>query len=221
MPFSFKGINWATYFLELILLVLGITIAFAIDRCTQRRGLEEEKQAITASLLYYFEEDANNLESIIQNNKNVYQNTRTIVRYISQNERPEPDSLLNLSLRNIYETDFTPFSTSIVDLKARYDFEKLKDPQLKQKLENVFSQYQKVEIVEELYHQYYMEKNAFWDRHYDFVKNELIHKEALLGNDFQNLMVRLNDLLRRKSDYYGEALEECQQLLAYLNQKDI
>jgi hypothetical protein len=221
MSFSFKGINWATYFLELTLLVLGITIAFAIDRCTQRQGLNEEKEAILSSLIYYFEEDEKSLESIIQNNDNVYQSTRSIVRYISQNEKVDPDSLLNLSFRNIYETDFSPFSTSIVDLKARYDFEKLADPQLKQRLEKVFSQYKKVEIVEELYHKYYMEKNAFWDQHYDFVKNKLINKNALLGNDFQNLMVRLNDLLRRKSDYYEDALQECRHLLDYLNQKDL
>jgi hypothetical protein len=108
MSFSFKGINWATYFLELTLLVLGITIAFAIDRCTQRQGLNEEKEAILSSLIYYFEEDQKSLESIIQNNDNVYQSTRSIVRYISQNEKVDPDSLLNLSFRNIYETDFSP-----------------------------------------------------------------------------------------------------------------
>lgn len=216
MSFSFKGINWANYLMELILLVLGITIAFSIDRCTQRQGQKAEKESILSSLVYHFEEDLANLKSVLDNNENIYQNSRLIVNYIRQNEVVDSDSLLHLSLRKIYETDFTPFASSIVELKARYDIDKLELPELKQRLERVFNGYQKVEIVETQYRQYYEEKNAFWDQHFDFIRDELVDEKALEEIYFQNLMARINDLLRRKSDYYKEAEKECQEILAFL-----
>lgn len=137
-----KFSNYLIYAIgEIILVVIGILIALAINNSHEDRLIQEKEQIYLAGLKDEFQISKAKLEELIRVNRQSFEGARTIVEYISEasvlpTEREFSELLFNTFA---FDVAFNPNNSLLNEMISSGSLRDLSDPQLRIRLTNWIS----------------------------------------------------------------------------------
>lgn len=123
---------------EIILVVIGILIALAINNVNQNRLIEEKEQTYLKGLRVEFEISKLKLEELIAVNKNNYQGAKRIIEYISNKEEVPTEVEFSQLLFNTFSFDisFNPNNSLLNEMINSGSLKDISNPALRVQLTN-------------------------------------------------------------------------------------
>ena len=108
----FKKQNWISYLIELVIVVLGVTIAFQLNVLQQQRKENKEKRFFTSRMLLEVESNLDNIDGVVKYRNVIVKKTAMLVKYI------KGDTLLASDLLDTCVA--IPGNYSIPDIRTDY-----------------------------------------------------------------------------------------------------
>lgn len=137
-----KFSNYLIYAIgEIILVVIGILIALAINNSHENRLILEKEQIYLAGLKDEFQTSKLKLEELIRVNRQSFEGARTIVEYISEASVPPTEKEFSELLFNTFAFDvaFNPNNSLLNEMISSGSLRDLSDPELRIRLTNWIS----------------------------------------------------------------------------------
>lgn len=214
MRFDLKELNWANYLIELLIVILGISIAFSIDRCAERQREQKETDKLVRVIEQEFKEDLESLGFCNNNNKSVYNKSKEGIRYLQKSASASVDSVLFYTNRaNYFETDFNSKLPELVTKEVLKTIDFNHYYQLKAEFDELFNYYGLIEIYEQRYDELLNGPyKDFWNKNYNFLKEKPTNSNAFFSDEYQNILLQLHSETAKKQRYYKEGFEQCQKL---------
>lgn len=214
-----KKINWRYVFGELFIVIVGITIAFNLNRCSQKSEDKKLKQQYLANLVIDLEQDKKVLQQNIKATKNRSEKIKEIIKIINSGQ------LLNASHNMlVFEASemegYTPanstYSTlvnsghlNLIDFELRRAIEK----HYTETNTRILSEYERMEIIHKKYLADYYIYHANYDK---FSSNEFVFDDTKLLKNILRSMEGAGNFLIKESE---EGVKSCDLLVGIINKK--
>jgi len=126
---------------EIILVVIGILIALAINNSNLNRIKRDKEQIYLAGLRNEFETSRLKLIELMEVNRQSYQGAKIIVEFISNNKKPPTEKQFSELLVNAFSFDiaFNPNNSLLNEMINSGSLKDITNPQLRIKLTNWIS----------------------------------------------------------------------------------
>ena len=204
---------------EIILVVIGILIALQINHWNENRINANKETAILASIHKEFKQNRKQLDSVISQHKNVYNNCGKIISRFPITSKPEPEALDSLAAQLWWTyggNTFNPSQTSIKALASTSSFDIIKNTTLRDLLiswNDLITDYQEEELRsrDHIWEQY----DPYMSKHFDFnfnFKDKRNDFDALQTLEFEFLVKSRYDLVDQILNTSGE-LQKVQETL--------
>ena len=202
------------YVLELVLIILGITIAFAVDRCAEGVRKRNEEQEVLDNIKAVLEADIANLETCKSMNAALYKSVKEVHANLKKSGSLNPDTVMEKT-RYLYNIiDFKPSFRSLSGMGNVYRLDLINNVELKQRFKQLFDLYEALEEYEEDYEWIFKKRfSPYWKINYNDFLQQPIQREAFIQPEYLNIIFDLRDRLARKSKFYESTLEEATYLL--------
>lgn len=202
-----KSINWKDHFVSLLVVILGISVAFYLEGYREGKSADKLSAQYLISLSEDLEEDRKLLDTLNAVNERLLANLVKLSN-ASVGAPVDLDSLAGFMYSIMYNPPFTPQSTSYESMKSSGQMDLLSDFEVRKK-------------VVELYEQYYSGMGQFdaaiAEHLRDFVKPYFVENaryvgpnrldEAILNNpQFRNMIFSYRYLFAQKSGFYKNVL---------------
>jgi len=158
MPINFRTINWAEKFIELLLVILGITIAFSIEKCSEARSNHIAKKQIVQEIAQRIREDYAKLGQCVANNDAVIRNSTAVLETLRTTKRLSEEQLLETKTM-YYDIDFTPSYSNISELRSTFNLGQVQEIQLLNSLREMYDSYNLLEHYEGIYTEQVLEQH--------------------------------------------------------------
>lgn len=118
---------------EILLIVIGILLALAIDNNSQQKALHKKEQVYLVGLLGEFQISAKKLEELIRVNRQSLEGARQLANYISgTTPLPKEAQLSELLYRTFaYDVNFNPNNALLTEMINSGSLKDISNPQLK------------------------------------------------------------------------------------------
>lgn len=211
---KWRQLKGGDYAIELVMIILGITIAFAVDRCAESRRNNKEEIKVLDNIKSVLEDDIAHLKECRFLNEEIRKDVRQVHKVLSEQKFLNPDTVIKRT-RFIYNiVDFKPSFRSLAGMGNVYRLDLVNDSKLKSKLKHLFDQYEALEEYEQDYEQILSEQfTPFWQRHFNTFTQQPIHKEAFIKPEYLNIIFSLRDRLGRKAKFYETTINAAQKML--------
>jgi len=218
MASDFKTINWAEKLIELLLVILGITIAFSIEKCSETRSNRIIRKQIIQEIAVRIREDYATLGQCLLNNDAVIANSADILDVLRSKQQLNEEQLLATKTM-YYDIDFTPSYSNITELRNTFNLGQIQDIELLNSLREMYGSYSLLEHYESIYTEKILTRHAeFWRKHYDEVQEQFHTTEDFNHFHYHNILQDFQSILGRKSRYYKISQEKTQTVLQQLAQ---
>jgi len=120
---------------EIVLIVIGILIAIAIDNNNEERKIQKMEQVYLLGLKNEFEQSRIKLQTLIEFNRNSYEDARMIAGYITSGKFPDEAELSVLLFNAIsYEIAYNPNNSLLNEVISTGYLKNFRNAQLRQEL---------------------------------------------------------------------------------------
>lgn len=209
-------IDWKSKFLDFLIVVIGITIAFKLNTWNEsRKAATEEK-----SYLISFNEESiineNNLKEALEHSKLVMQEIENIKGpLLSKNYNDQDIKILIGSM--ISMANFTPITTTMDNISASGEFDLITDMELRKNLIITYDSFKTTSRLEKVLEDY-VDKylTPFLLQNYRLNDLSPINSENLQEPVFENIVIGYEALLQQKINGYEATLERLQSLNGHL-----
>lgn len=214
-----QKINWSNHFIELIVVVIGISIAFMLDNWNQERENQKLEQKYLNSFKNDIVSDASRLDSTIigvENKLNI------IGKYINEvkNGKASIEKAEVIIPHLLATYGFSPKQTTFQSLTNNGALNLVSDYKLKEEIVSYYYYYEELKIKEQVLYDYllafvlpYVYKNV------DFLSGEIVNKAVPNSFEFKNIVTSYFILERQNQEVYKEYKLENSELLKSINQK--
>ena len=211
-----KKINWQYSFGEILIVIIGITIAFSMNKCAQDAKDHQQKNQYLTNIKNDVTSDKLQLE---KNNEEINEKlklTREIIPLLAT-DSPEKMQIIGKIFKVANVTNFTPNNITYQTLINSGDFKLIDDFDLKKAIEShyasydiMFKDYERQETIHKEYLGPYFVNNADYDamRRGQFA----FSNEKLL----KNIMQSMNGSFMFKQKATEKAINSCDSLLRVL-----
>ena len=213
---SKSGKTWSSYFLELLVVIVGITIAFTLDRWSNTKKEQDLELSYKASLVTDLEKDVDALKLVMDS-------TETIIRYVSEvfqfNYSNAPlDSYTRYHVVSSYLTSyFYPQNGTYVSLVNSGDISVIKDFELKKQLSDHYNvKYKEIEridnviknLVDNIVQPYVIDYVEFSP-----IKDGIEDAKPLKTNKAINMLGSVFNLLKQRQIVYDSIRADAEKLV--------
>ena len=196
---------------EIILVVIGILIALSINNWNENRITSNKENTILANIHKEFSENKKQLEKIVVEHKEEYNNTTKIINHFPIKSKPEPMVLDSLS-KYLWESydgwTFNPSQTSINALTSTSSFDIISNTDLRNLLiswSDLVEDYQEEEQHNKDYiinhYEVYISKHFGWEFNFKDERNDF---KALQSLEFEYLVHNKSSLMKWILEGSGE-----------------
>ncbi|MEY8870424.1 hypothetical protein EVU94_01225 [Flavobacteriaceae bacterium 144Ye] len=201
---------------EILIVIVGISIAFTMNKCSENSKSEALKQQYLENIKSDIEIDKKNLKSIFQSIDKKIETLNTVLPLINT-DNPEKHSKLSTIYTVFTSTDFFPKDVTYQTMINSGDFKLIDDFNLKTAIENHYSNYkimlkdyERLDIIHKEYLGKYMIENVDFD----------IMKKGQFGYNneklFKNILQSVNGALMIKRRATEQGIKSCDSLLKIL-----
>lgn len=201
-----KKINWLDHFANLLVVILGISIAFYLEGYKEEKANRSKEQKYLESLIKDLETDIEALDTLQQLNKMI---TKSIVA-LSEATTGKPYDDLSQVRNDIltiqYNPPFEPQRTVYESIKSSGQIDKISDFDIRNDVIELYEQYYRGtnqydealnEHVRDFIKPYFM-KNM------KFTSQSTVADDFLRDSEFQNMIYAYRFLFTAKDGFYGE-----------------
>jgi hypothetical protein len=107
--------KWPEYLLEIIVLIIGIYGAFAVDEWSQNREKRSQEQQVLKQLLVDYETNLNQLDQKLSERQSIIINGLKVLSYIDNSENLNKDSLIAYLGVLVVDPTFDPIENSLIN----------------------------------------------------------------------------------------------------------
>ena len=209
-----KNINWLDHFANLLVVILGITIAFYLEGYKEEKANRNKEKEYIESLLVDLEADIEALDTLREVNQMISKAVVTLAGASVGNTYDDGAKLRNDILIIQYNPPFSPQRTSYESMKSSGHIDGISSFELRK------------DIIE-LYEQFYRGTAQYDDaltRHVnDYIKpfsmknlrfsNTLAFQDEFLSKiEFQNMIFSYRYLFTAKDTFYGQVLDQVKEV---------
>ncbi len=223
-----KKINWKNHLIEVLVVIIGVSIAFALNNWKEQGDQEEQERIYLESLRSDIESDIEQLDSLMSNCKRISASHARLL-YFLKNEPASPDSLFTHTIMLFALPDFQANVVTYDALKSSGDLRLINSFGLKKAIFETYQRYGTIEQLEQILLDNMHQVSApYLLDHFDYdvfqftgvadaaVKAEVM---AFLMNDrkFKNLVYANNGFIYSITAHYNKAKQRCIALKATLD----
>lgn len=212
-----KKINWQYTFGEILIVIIGISIAFSINKCAEDSKNEKQKQQYLLNIKNDVEADNIALEEnrkLIEEKIGVASEVLPLLNTNAPNKMSAVSKIFNL----MQLSNFTPNDNTYQALINSGDFKLIDDFELKTAIEKHYSSYEAIQqdyarlenIQKEHVGPYFIYHTDFDD----FSKGEFGFKDEKL---LKNIIISMRGAFELKLKATQKGIESCNKLLGFLN----
>ncbi|NMM47829.1 DUF6090 family protein [Marinigracilibium pacificum] len=218
-PKSKSKIDWKSKLLDLLIVIIGITIAFQLNEWSEsRKTTNEELDYLTS----FYEENISN-----QNNLKEALN-------FSKNTKNDIDTLKNLLLTGNYKdnrinqliskmmimADFSPSITTMENIKASGEFDLIKNIDLRRDLISTYNSYTTTDKLEDMLKEYVNEYvTPFFMHNVRFSSLGISDPNIISDPKLENIVLGYEALLAQQIGGYERTLNKLTPLLDRLSKQ--
>ncbi len=143
--------KWREYVIEILVIIVGITLSFALNAWKEQQSKKELEQIYLKSLQRDISSDIEALNQVIDETAQVVAKARTLLSYSAKPDAATFNEAIFLAdLRDVFERpNFVSNDAAFTDLKSSGNMQILTDFGLKNNLFNYYKHYEAIKAVEE------------------------------------------------------------------------
>jgi hypothetical protein len=217
------NIDWKNHFIELIVVFIGISLAFALDNWREDINNRKLEKQYIGSFYKDISDDASSLEEIMRISK---VKVDRIERYINRLKyhTTVQDSALIIIQDIMTKTPFSPKLSTYESIKSSGNLNILSDYKLKHDIIGYYQSLIDMKMKEDVYNNY-IDQFAipFVYENLDFLNQKLIKKNVLTSKRFNNLIFGYYALLTQNLKTYKNIYNKTQDLktqISFLNKTE-
>ncbi|MEP5613568.1 MAG: DUF6090 family protein [Cyclobacteriaceae bacterium] len=216
-----KNVNWFDHIANLLVVILGISIAFYLESYKEVKANKAQERKYMASLVEDLQSDLAALDTLGEINKSIA-NAIVNLSNASIGSPFDSDSLVGYLLGTQYNPPFSPQLTTYESLKASGRMDLISDFDIRNKVVELYEQYYRGtkqyddainENLRDFYKPFYMKNIVFTGR-------RTISTEFLTTTEFRNIMFAYRYLFLAKSEFYNQVRLEVDSTLQSLKQQN-
>lgn len=202
-----RNINWTNHFIELIVVVIGITIAFMLNNWRENYKDRQLEQKYLSSFRDEIELDLKELEYILNDNQQRLRRATQLLNMI-KGQKMEPDSVMVIFGDMSKLNSFTPALSTYESITSSGKLGIISNYYLKEDLVRYYRKFDEKKLIDEVYNAYVNEfVIPFVFEHVDFLSQQLVKESALRSHKFRNLAGGYYQLVAQNVDFYQGILE--------------
>ena len=220
-----KKVNWLDHFANLLVVILGISIAFYMEGWREEAGNRKQEKKYLESLATDLQTDLEALDTLLKVNEEL--SASLINLSMASVGRPygSDSALMYQMLKIQYNPPFTPQRTTYESLKASGKMDLIRDFELRNQIVDLYEQFYRGtseydaalnQHVRDFVKPYYM-KNV------RFTGPQSIDPSFLNNDEFRNIIFAYRYLFIAKDEFYKNVLSKTDsvknEIVGYLGQK--
>jgi hypothetical protein len=219
IKFNFN-IDWKSIIIELLIVIIGISIAFKLNTWNESKKVDLEVKDYIASFKEENISNETNLILAVEYSISIKKDVDTLKQILTSGEYND-SRIINLSASMMGLSSFVPSEITMENIKASGDFDLIKDNLLRKKLISTYKSYDTSLMLEGLLSDYlntYL--TPFFMENIRFSDFSSLHNNFIENPKFENIVFGYEVLLNQQITGYQDNLEKVRQLNAYLLSKD-
>jgi len=215
-----ESINWKNYFIELLVVIVGITAAFALNNWQENRKNSQKEALYIQSLIEDIESDIKALEAAA---KLVSDNLRAVKRldYLIRHERLTHDSTGSYAANMFIVAKFAPQNMTYESLKSAGSIELIRSFELKKQISALYNFYDEIATVGKVFNDFLNQYIIpFFYEHVDFRTLGAMDPRLLRMTKFSNIVVGYLAVADQEKRAYEQSAEKCKTLLTNLHKQN-
>ena len=214
---SKQSIQWRNYIIELLVVIIGISIAFMLEGWSAGKKQDTLERNYLNSLKSDLLKDKEDLQEIMDSTTVLIKNVGTAFQLI-YGKRPDSEFRRHHVTSTYLATYFYPQNGTYVSLINSGDISVVKDFELKKSLSNLYNiEYQEMErvdnvvrnLVDNMLHPYMINNVEF-----SITRDGIESADPLKANRCINMMGSYFNLLSYRQQHYQALLAKCDALIA-------
>lgn len=213
-----KRINWLDHFANLLVVILGISIAFYLERYKEESNNQKQEVKYLESLVTDLETDGETLDTLIIINESILEALNNL-SFASIGRSYGTDSMLRAHLFAIqYNPPFTPQRTTYESLKASGKLGLIDDFEIRNNILDVYEQYYRgTNEYDAAINEHLRDfLKPFCMKNIRFTSAKSIDSDFLSENEFRNMIFGYRNLFLSKHAFYQEVVQHTNRLKSEL-----
>jgi len=216
-----KKINWQYTFGEILIVIIGISIAFSLNKCAENSKNEAQKLQYLTNIKNDIEADKISLEKNVKALEDKIETSNQILPKLNT-EAPDKMSITGKIFSIVSLVNFTPNDNTYQALVNSGDFKLIEDFEVKTAIEKHYAtyeimskSYERLENIQKEYVGHYFIHNIDCD---DFAKGKFGFKDEKL---LKNIILSMRGAFDLKLKATKDGIASCDSLINILNQKTL
>lgn len=198
--------------IQVLLIFIGVLIAFAVDRWYDRLKVSKNKNLFLADQIDQFTTEKEGLSKLMVHNEDLLKGLEKALM-----ENQSLDTILENTQRLNYRTNFNSDFTSLSDLREVYQIDDFLNLEMKKRFKKIFQNYWDIDHYEDNFDkvmddQYGPFRRRYFNRH----NQTYIEKKKFASDEFLNILSSCKVQLRNKNVMYKRTQEEIESLISEL-----
>jgi len=216
-----KNINWFDHIANLLVVIIGISIAFYLESYKESKASKQQEQKYMESLIEDLHSDLVALDTLGELNK-LIGNSLVKLSDASVGSPYDSDSLVGYLLGTQYNPPFSPQLTTYESLKASGQMDLISDFDIRNQVVELYEQYyrgtkQYDDAIDENLRDFY---KPFYMKNITFTGRSTIDTGFLKKTEFRNIMFAYRYLFLAKSEFYKQVRMEVDSTLKSLKEQN-
>jgi len=197
---------------QVILIILGILIAFAVDRAYENFKIKQGRKAFIENQKEQLMEEQQSLKTTIEYTEALLHRANMGLDYI--------DNLDTIITYTAYLPNYYYFSSefnTLRELREIYPVNDYLDISLRKAYKSLYGSYSNIQFYENQY-TVEIEKNfrPFWRKNHNSFNDTFINKDLFKSSKYLNIISSCKDILNKRIEAYEYGIEKNEQLIKKL-----
>ncbi len=210
-------IDWKSKFMDLLIVVIGITIAFNLNSWNLSIETNSKVKGYIQNFSAESKANQENLSTAIAFSEETHKDIDTL-KNILLSKRYSDKRIVLLTSRMMAMAAFTSSTTTMENIKASGDFDLIKDMELRESIINTYNFYETTANLEKLLSDYINQYiTPFFFENVRFSDFSSIHSDFVKEPAFENIVFGYEMLLKQLINGYHENMKMQKDLNEKLN----
>ncbi len=205
-----KNINWLDHIANLLVVILGISIAFYLESYKSDTDNSRQEKNYLESLVDDLHTDIQSIEALLNANERIMNSLISLSNASVGIEKLSDSSLVNCMFTIQYNPPFSPQRTTYESLKSSGKMDLINDFELRSQTVGVYEQHYRSmgeydhslsEHVRDFIKPFYMKNVHFKGRY-------AMNDDFLTNNEFRNMIFAYRYLFVAKNEYYKKVRDQ-------------
>ena len=212
-------INWKNHLIELLVVFIGISGAFALNNWNEARQNRELEKKYLTNMYSEINSDINTLSEIIESTSRDTVHIRRLLKFLASGESNLDTILPILNIMSSAQ-QFTPRNITYESIKSSGGLQILSNFDLRNLIIENYLEYDKLKIVEEVIFEFLkFHWMPYSLKQFDIAKGKIVNQKFVREVEFGNMVGGYFSSLNQQLNSYRAAQNKCAELKTALEKE--